>query len=128
MQDIHIVAGARTPLVRFSFSTGELLIEGESYPEDVRSFFDEPMRALTEWLTSTDTPVSLEFRLIYFNSSTAKVIMGILDRLEAAAETGRSCVVRWYYASDDDNIRELGEEFGGDLAGVRFEMVPEELE
>jgi hypothetical protein len=128
MQDIHIPAGARTPVLRFSFGTGELLIEGESYPEDARSFFDEPMRALTEWLTSTDTPVNLDFRLIYFNSSTAKIILGILERLQAAAEHGRPCVVRWYYASDDDNIRELGEEFGSDLASVRFEMVPEEVE
>lgn len=126
MQDVELTASDRTPLLHFAFAEGRFLIEGESYPEDVRSFYDSPMKAFEQWLAAGDQAIEFDFRLVYFNSASAKVFFNLLERLEAVAEAGRPCTVRWYYASDDDNIRELGEEFGADLGAARFELIAEE--
>jgi len=123
MTNIFLGAGVRTPQVNFAFDKGVFSLEGESYPEDVRSFYDEPMGQFYDWLSSSEGPIRFEFKLVYFNSSTAKVIMDLMERLEEAAGDGRECLVFWYHAEDDDNIKELGEEFAEDLKAAKFQLV-----
>lgn len=123
MTNIFLGAGVRTPQVLFTFDQGVFSLEGESYPEDVRAFYDEPMGQFYDWLASSSAPVRFEFKLVYFNSSTAKVIMDLMERLEEAAEQGRECRVLWFHTEDDDNIKELGEEFAEDLKSAKFELV-----
>jgi limonene-1,2-epoxide hydrolase len=72
-----------------------------------------------------DSEITFNFELIYFNSSSAKVLMDIFDVLEEAAENNQ-VTVNWIYESDDDNIEELGEEFGEDLDAANFNMVAKE--
>jgi hypothetical protein len=49
--------------------------------------------------------------------------MDLMERLEEAAGNGRECLIQWHYAEDDDNIKELGEEFAEDLVSAKFELV-----
>ena len=123
MSRLFIAAGVRTPQITFAFDKGEFSFEGESYPEDVRAFYDAPMGQFYDWLASSSGPVRFEFKLVYFNSSTAKVIMDLMERLEEAASGGRECVIEWHYAEDDDNIKELREEFAEDQGSARFQLV-----
>jgi len=118
-----IRATDRTPCLEFDFEAGELRISGESYPEDANAFFEAPLAALFEWLETSSGPVHADFRLVYLNSSTAKFIVKILVKLEAAAVAGRECVVSWRHDADDHNIREIGEEFRDRVARLRFNLV-----
>lgn len=43
MEKIDIAATARTPLLSFDPATGQFLLEGESYPEDTKKFYDAPL-------------------------------------------------------------------------------------
>jgi hypothetical protein len=63
-----------------------------------------------------------DFELIYLNSSSAKAIMMVMDKLEAAAVKGASVDVYWYYDKEDDTMQELGEEFGEDLQSAKFHL------
>lgn len=121
--DIQLLASERTPLVDFRFEEGRFLVQGESFPEDVRSFWDGPIKSFGAWLDSSDAPIEFDFKLVYFNSASAKVFLNLLDTLNLAADKGRSCIVRWHHADDDDNIRELGEEFGEGLSAIDFQVV-----
>ena len=123
MNAIQIPATTRTPAVDFDFDSGQFSMCGESYPEDVRAFYDEPVRQFVNWLTTSDTPICFDFRLVYFNSSTAGILMGLIDQIEEVALDGRVCHIRWHHSAEDDNIRELREEFGNDLRATRFELV-----
>jgi hypothetical protein len=124
---LQIGATVRTPAVDFDFESGVFVLTGESYPEDVRSFYDEPVREFVSWLGSSASPLRFDFRLVYFNSSSARVLVGLMDQIEDAALNGRDCCIRWFHAAEDENIRELGEEFGADLSATRFELlIPDE--
>lgn len=123
MSSLNIPASTRTPQIDFDFENGQFLMAGESYPEDVRAFYDEPVRQFSDWLGSSDTPISFDFRLVYFNSSSARILVSLIDQMESAAREGRECLIRWHHAAADENIRELGEEFGSDLVAARFELV-----
>ena len=124
MDNIVIPASERAPAVDFDFAAGILKLKGESYPEDVASFFGPPMSALATYLDglSGTGVVRFDIELIYFNSSSAKVLMNIMLLLEKAGKAGNEVVVNWYFNSDDDTMQEFGEDFSEDLERVRFNL------
>ncbi|MCB2101689.1 MAG: DUF1987 domain-containing protein [Rhodobacterales bacterium] len=121
MDTVKIQGSERTPEVDFDFGSNVFVLSGESYPEDVTAFFGPIIEKLEAHLEAqSGAEIRFDFELVYFNSSTAKVLMGLFDTLDAAAESGNDVTVTWIYASDDDNIQELGEEFAEDLEHARF--------
>jgi hypothetical protein len=129
MDDLHIPATERTPEVAFAFSEARLRLAGESYPEDVGAFFAPVFRALETYLADLGTGACrFDLELLYFNSSSAKAIMMLLEKLDAAAAKGAEVAVHWRYDPEDDTMLELGEEFAEDLehATVTLEPLPAE--
>jgi len=123
MEHIKIEATDRSPEVDFNFGANVFTIRGESYPEDVTAFYGEMIDKLENHLESLEGgTVEFNFELIYFNSSTAKVLMGLFDTLEETAEGAVDVVVNWHYDEEDDTMEELGEEFAEDLEHATFNM------
>lgn len=123
MSNISIAATERSPELDFNFDTNIFILKGESYPEDVTEFYGEALKALEAHLDGLDGgTVNFIFELIYFNSSSAKILMSLFDMLEEAAEEGNTINIEWVYEADDDNMEELGEEFGEDLEEANFKM------
>ena len=120
---IDIAATIRTPAVTFDFTQHHLKIKGESYPEDVTEFYGPVFTALDNYLSKLGKgSCRFDFELIYLNSSSAKAVMMLMDKLEAAAKKGASVDVYWYYDKEDDTMQELGEEFGEDLESAKFHL------
>jgi len=85
----------------------------------VRASCGEIVENLEAHLSEIDSgEIAVEFELIYFNSSTAKVLMGLLDTLEETAEAGISAAVNWHDDAEDDIMEELGEEFAEDMGSA----------
>jgi hypothetical protein len=121
--NIDIVATSRTPAVTFDFAKHHLRISGESYPEDVTEFYGPVLGSLDAYLKELgEGSCRFDFELIYLNSSSAKAIMMLMDKLELAASNGASIDIHWYYDKEDDTMQELGEEFGEDLESVKFHL------
>jgi hypothetical protein len=124
MNDLDIPATARTPRILLSSERALIEIDGESYPEDSRKFYDLPVRNIANFLEQkNDIEITFNFKLKYFNSSSAKIIMNLLHMLESSASNGNSVSVNWHCFAEDDNMRELGEEFAEDLSAARFTLV-----
>ena len=120
---LDISATPRTPAVAFDFVQNRLKIAGESYPEDVTEFYGPVFTALDDYLGRLGAgSCRFDFELIYLNSSSAKAVMMLMDKLEAAAKNGASVDVYWYYDKEDDTMQELGEEFGEDLESATFHL------
>lgn len=123
MQNLDIPATSRTPAVTFDFAQHHLRIKGESYPEDVTEFYGPVFTGLDAYLGGLGQGSRrFDFELIYLDSSSAKAIMMVIDKLEAAAVKGASVEVYWYYDKEDDTMQELGEEFGEDLQSAKFHL------
>jgi hypothetical protein len=124
MEKIDIAATARTPHLSFDPETGAFLLEGESYPEDTKKFYDAPLSNVYSYLeTDVETKAIFAFKLKYFNSSSAKVLMDLFIAIEESAARGNQFKIEWHYAADDDNMQELGEEFAEELDKAEFAMV-----
>jgi len=111
MQDLQLSATERTPEIKFSKSEKTLFISGESYPEDVSSFYGELIQ-ICESLSSSDLDsLNVTVSLIYMNSSSVKAFYRIFEGLDKAKKDGKSITLTWECQDDDDIIEELGEDF-----------------
>lgn len=124
MDNLKIAATERSPAVDFDFAAGRLSLKGESYPEDASAVFGPIFSALEAFLgAARECEVAFDFDLTYFNSSSAKALMNMFQMLDRAAESGCRLTVNWFYASDDDTMKEFGEDFSEDLGHVTFNLV-----
>ncbi len=123
MSILQLSATDRSPEVAFDFGANTFVLKGESYPEDVKEFYGPVIERLEKHLNALEgAAVSFTFEFIYFNSSTAKILMNLFELLDATAERGNTVTITWAYESDDDNMEELGEEFGEDLEHATFKL------
>jgi len=119
-----IIEGTKTkPYVKFLAEEGVLEIGGESYPENALEFYEIVEKWLNSYLPDCgDKEVVFNFRMVYFNTSSSKAILDILDILEKRFKKGGNIKVYWYYEEDDEDIEESGEEFADGLS-IPYEIV-----
>jgi hypothetical protein len=123
MEKFARAATDRSPEIDFDFANHHLRIKGESYPEDVNAFYGPVLEALEAYLQDLGAAkCRVDFELLYFNSSSAKAIMTLLERLDDAAARGASMSIHWHYDEEDDTMEELGEEFSEDLEHAEFRL------
>jgi len=124
MENLIINKTKCTPLINFTFSSNTLEIKGESYPENTSEFYEPVFEWLDKYLKkeiNEKTIVNIE--IIYFNSSSSKVLMDFFDIFEQAAEEGKNIEVNWRYDKENDMALEYGEEFKEDLESLKFNLV-----
>jgi len=118
-------ATTSTPSILFEFENNDFLISGESYPEDVNDFYDPILIPFAEYLDAAEgVEIRFEVRLIYFNSTTSRILLDFIERLDDAAKRDNQVMIVWAYANDDDNMEEFGEEFEEDIEAAEFVLAP----
>jgi hypothetical protein len=123
MQKFEIAATSRTPGIDFDFEGHRLRLTGESYPEDVTEFYGPVFQALDQYLAGLGSGgCRFDFELVYLNSSSAKAVMMLMEKLDAAAAKGASVEIHWHYDAEDETMQELGSEFGEDLENATFHL------
>lgn len=115
MDHFVVEATNRTPAIKLDVTACTLGIEGESYPEDVRSFYSVLSENLATFIGSKPDGLTVNIKLTYFNSSSARMLMELLDQLDDAAGSGIAINVNWYCDPDDDITREFAEDIASEV-------------
>ncbi len=124
MDNLEIIASKSSPEIMFDASNYTLSLVGESYPENTSQFYERVYKWVDDCIDELDDQkMVLNIELIYFNSSSSKVLMDIFDTLEDASDDGKNIVVNWIYDADNDAALEYGEEFAEDLEALTFNLV-----
>ena len=122
MEILQIEATERTPGIKFDYKNHTFEIIGEAYPENSDEFFRPIMDSLQEYVgNGSSALVKFVFKLIYFNSSSARVLMKLFELLDEMAET-RKVEIEWHYHEEDDTMEEFGEEFAEDMENASFQL------
>jgi hypothetical protein len=110
-----------TPYVLIDEEKKHIRIEGESYHENVIEFFKE----VNDWLNNRTELDGFTFdcEMLYFNSSTAKLLFNMLMHMDDLAADGNKITVNWITTADNDIIIECGEDFQEDMGNLTFNMV-----
>ena len=132
MRSLFIEKTANSPEVDFNTSNNIFKIEGNSRPENPSEFYEQ----ITGWLENYGKELSwknrdfakdkiiFNIRLYYFNSTSAKHLLLILDQLNNfATDMGVQVDVSWYYDEQDDMMRENGEEYKKIIPNVKFHFI-----
>lgn len=122
MENLYIEKTKATPTVNFNADSGVLEISGESYPENSMKFYQPVFNWLQQYLSETDNPIVFNFKLDYFNTSSSKCILNILEMLEESYSKGRKVDLNWYYQEEDDDMLENGQEFAEDMS-LQFNFI-----
>ena len=122
MIQFEIPGSDRTPRIQVRSEGGLISFEGESYPEDVATFYGPVVNAITELMTVTEA-VNATFQLIYVNSSSMKALYRIFELLQKKHETGAPVKIEWKFEEDDDVMQELGEDFKDRFPDLNFNFL-----
>ena len=130
MERLVIGQTASTLGVDFDPQNAILIMHGESYPENAFNFFTPITSWLDTYLESLEpgAEVRMDLDIVYFNSSSSKVLMNIFDALEEAASEGINVSITWRHHIENEISEECGEEFAEELNAARFELLAYEDE
>ena len=121
-----------SPKVMFDPTQNLFEISGESRPENTSKFYVP----ILQWLEQYQNVLywekdnggqrgirTFEFKLDYFNSTSAKFIMDVLMQLDKMAQDGCDIKAKWFYDKRDEDMKESGEEFSKLLKKLPIEFI-----
>ena len=123
MTELQLEATSRTPAITLDPAAGRLVIAGESYPEDITAFYAQLTGALAAYFDGGGEALATEIRLTYFNSSSARALMELLEQLDEAAGSGTAVTIDWYCDPDDDITREFAEDIASDVSNAKVTIL-----
>lgn len=122
LEPITIEATSDTPRVELDKEKGIFKFEGKSLPEDVIKFFSPVQDWFGQYYGDPNPDTDIEFRLDYFNSSTARVIVKILIASEPLHGKTTNMHITWYYKENDEVMRDRGAELQSVL-NIPFDII-----
>ena len=109
------------PEVKLNANSGQCEISGESYLEDTDEFYNNIIHWIENYINDLKKPLTFNFRLTYFNTSSSRSILNVLRVLKKYQDQGGQVTVNWYYPEDDDSIAEEAEDYMKDT-GLKINM------
>jgi hypothetical protein len=107
MENLLITATDETPLIDFK-SDGNLLIKGVSIPENINNFY----KPIVDWLgvfeKNLPSAILLQFEIEYINTSSTRVLMDIVKKIDAFKSNCPNTQIVWTYDEEDDDNYDLG--------------------
>ncbi len=99
----------------FNAKEATLNISGTSYPDNAIEFF----RPILDWVknfteTRTD-PLLLQFKVNYFNTSSSKYLLKMLEMIESYHAKGNGVEIIWHYFDGEEDMLETWKELINEL-------------
>ena len=122
MEALRIEPTDDCPFVLFDPDNNKFEISGKSLPEDVITFYEPLLDWLEEYKSAPLDKTVFDFKLIYFNTASSKMILDVLLVLEEIKEEGKDILIKWHSLSNDEDMQEAGEEYA-DMVEIDFEYL-----
>lgn len=123
MKNFYREANDYEPHIELRADTGDLTISGESYHEYTLEFFEPVFDWLREYTAEPNRKITLNFKMSYFNTSSSRRFLEIMNLLQAYHfNHGGNVVINWYYEKNDLDMLESGEEYAEDIQ-LEFNLI-----
>lgn len=124
MDNLIIEKTKSSPAINLNAATGKCKITGSSYPENANEFYQPLFEWLNKYIVEITRDITFEFKLDYLNSSSIKFISELIDKLDKYGSVGVAVEINWYYKEEDEDIKELGEDFKNEVK-CKFNIMQE---
>ncbi len=120
--EIEVEGSERTPHIILDKSNGLIKFSGYSLPEDSKSFYYPIRDWIKEYIEDAPENTEVIFDMEYFNSSSSKMLLEIIETLSKVYMKEKKVSVKWYYQDGDEDTFESGKHLE-DLVDIKFEFV-----
>ena len=100
---------ASTPTVDYHVSSGLCTIVGVSTPVDSMDFYHPIIQWVVDAQNEIVTGTKFEFQLNYFNSSSMKALLWLIQQISDLIQEGKQWHLVWVVLEDDEIMLEGGE-------------------
>jgi len=107
---IHLIPSEDEPEIILDKAKNILKFSGTSIPEDPEKLFRPVMNWVNQYLKSPNPKTSIEFMMEYYNSSTARFFVEMLEKFEELNDRTGSVSIIWKCRKDDVVMVERGED------------------
>ena len=121
MKELRISQTKNSPEI-ILIPEGTIKIKGRSIHENVINFFKPVENWVSEYIKDPAEITSVDLNLEYFNSSSAKVLIHLLQKITYVQLKHKKFIFNWYYEEGDEDILERGEYFAS-ILDVPFNFI-----
>jgi hypothetical protein len=121
MEELKISPTRNTPEIVLS-PDGQLKIKGRSISENAGQFYVPVEKWLTGYLKNPARVTTVDMNFEYFNSSSAKIMIHLLQKIAYVSLKQKKAVFNWYYEDGDEDILERGQ-FFSQVLNVKFNFI-----
>lgn len=115
MEKIVLEPTNETPKVLLDRENSVFEFSGNSLPEDVVSFYTPILNWFDQYAVSPNNRTELKFNLEYYNTSSSKMILKILEIFKNIHRKGFEVEVHWHFMEDDEDMIEAGEDYSENI-------------
>ncbi|HDP55529.1 MAG TPA: DUF1987 domain-containing protein [Bacteroidetes bacterium] len=115
MEKIVIEPTNETPKVILDKENNIFKFSGNSLPEDVATFFSPIISWFDEYAKMPNETTKIIFNLEYYNTSSSKMILKLLEKFRDIHRRGYNIEVHWHYMEDDEDMIEAGEDYSENI-------------
>jgi hypothetical protein len=106
MDSLEITATHPKSLVVSFHASGELKLTGVSCDEDPKAIYKPLLEWCTRYLKVAPSHTDFSIRLKYFNTSSAKCLLELLNLINQLPPSGKSLSFKWYCEEEDEDMIE----------------------
>ncbi|MFO8023104.1 MAG: DUF1987 domain-containing protein [Perlabentimonas sp.] len=122
MEKIVIEPTNETPKVILDKENSVFEFSGNSLPEDVATFYNPILSWFDEYSNNPNEVTNIIFNLEYYNTSSSKMILKLLEKFRDIHRNGFEVEVQWHYLEDDEDMIEAGEDYSENIK-VPFKFI-----
>lgn len=122
MEDLKIEGNKQKPDLHFSASTGNLIISGQSLPENATILYGPVLEWIEDYAKNPAEKTTFSLKMKYYNTASSKMFFSIIKRLNNMLKFGADVEIEWHYQSDDEDMLDAGEYFR-DLVDIPFKFL-----
>lgn len=124
MEQLHIdPIPYKTPYIFFDPDKGEFTIKGMSCSENAGEFYKPVLDWLDKYIENPSPNGTLiTVNLEYFNTSSAKCLMDVFEKIARLNKKGYQIKINWYYEEDDEDMYMAIEDFS-EVIDLPFNMI-----
>ncbi len=122
MERLFIEDTEDTPFVLLDPENKTFVFAKKSLPENAFQFYQPIISWLEDYFLYYDQEAVFTFKFDYFNTSSAKQLLKILNILEEQFLKGKKIKIQWFHLPEDDDMKTSGQRFAL-ICRITFEII-----
>lgn len=121
MEPLVIESTLKTPEVKFDNEAGIFDVKGLSCAEYALDFYKPLFKWLDNYMQNPQPKTIINIHFKYFNTSSAKCILQLFEKLASLEKQGHQLEIHWFYNKNDEQMLADGENYS-EIIGIDFIM------